>query len=465
MSIVLGEHQRIGIKKVVNIPHTGIFFSTGSGKSSILLYSAYALLKKEMSDKCVIVGTPSAIISLYDQLNILNLPVSNVRVESESEFVSAVLNKKISLVFMKYSSILSWDPKLYVINSNLQNLNTVRIAGMFDEVHKVKGHTSELYKRWFLVTSMFSRMSGYTATPITSNLLDLYNILHFLRINLFMSREQFIDRFVERRKLFSKAKGRYFYEVIGFKNVDQLLKLIEPNTLFFSSSKHLDIKYAGVPISTSSSDYELASQGLYNVDEDDVKEYGVRMHDLQQIVNKDYNKLALTLRFVLKNKEKGVVIFTDYYSTVDALCKLLESVNIFTYIISGSVKEKDRNSIKNDFLGSPSNKVLIITRAGGESLNLQSTDSIVVYDLPRGIGALVQVIGRVNRMYSKFDTVNVFFPYVTGTIDEYRIMYIQKYKQLLDKMFDGEIVPTSMVPSFNRYIFKKLRDKFLWGRS
>ena len=67
---------------------------------------------------------------------------------------------------------------------------------------------------------------------------------------------------------------------------------------------------------------------------------------------------------------------------------------------------------------------MLISQAAGESLNLNGTNEIILYDLPKGPGKFNQTIGRIARCFSKFEeqerSFYIHYVIVDDTLDVYK---------------------------------------------
>ena len=99
-------------------------------------------------------------------------------------------------------------------------------------------------------------------------------------------------------------------------------------------------------------------------------------------------------------KTGKTIIYTNWVGFgVKPLKEALDSYGINYDIISGSVSQKKRIKIVKDFNENKVNN-LIITKAGGEGLDLKEVRNVVVIDPPWNPANLDQIIGRAVRFQS-----------------------------------------------------------------
>jgi superfamily II DNA or RNA helicase len=109
------------------------------------------------------------------------------------------------------------------------------------------------------------------------------------------------------------------------------------------------------------------------------------------------------------------IIYTNWLKFgIEPIAKVLRDNRISYAEYSGKVSKNDRISIIERF-NTNKIKVLIITRAGGESLDLKEVKNVVVLDPPWNDASLEQIVGRAIRYKSHYllpkeeRKVNVYF--------------------------------------------------------
>ena len=99
------------------------------------------------------------------------------------------------------------------------------------------------------------------------------------------------------------------------------------------------------------------------------------------------------------------------------------------------------------------------------SINLQAVNNIIVYDIPFSIGDLVQLIGRVTRVDTKYPKQFVYFLEANETIDTYKRLLIQSHSTIIQAIF-GEDKNLPYFGDVDEDIMMKYRTyfkrKLLW---
>jgi SNF2 family DNA or RNA helicase len=151
---------------------------------------------------------------------------------------------------------------------------------------------------------------------------------------------------------------------------------------------------------------------------------------------------------------------------IDTVAEDFKNKGIDVYIIQGKTSEKGRKEISLEFRGDPKSKVVIISRAAGESLNLQATNEIILYDIPDGPGAYNQTIGRICRSFSKFENEGrsfyIHYVIVEDTLDVYKPILLSSKKQLEEDILHADTINLKGTGSFDAELLKKIRKDMLW---
>lgn len=160
--------------------------------------------------------------------------------------------------------------------------------------------------------------------------------------------------------------------------------------------------------------------------------------------------------------EKGVIIYVEFLEAIDLICKDLEKENIQYMYVTGEVSTKGRGEVCDWFKEDARNKVVIISSAGGESLNLNFTNELILYSTPKGYAKFVQVIGRVDRSFGKYEHFNIHFIEVEDTTDTYEQILLSSRKELEMELLTQDVIPVKEVCSFDQTVLKEFRKHYLW---
>lgn len=202
----------------------------------------------------------------------------------------------------------------------------------------------------------------------------------------------------------------------------------------------------------------------------ETRAHSARMADMQRYVDMSEEKRAKLIEVLNSQasdcdaliKEKGALVFTRLLEVAETLRNDIEKAGITCYLITSKQSQKERSKVVESFKKDCSNTVVIISEAGGESVSLQKTNEIIMYNVPRGPGRWTQVLGRVARMFSKYDSFNVHFVTVEDSIDEYSQILLSAKKELEEELLSADTIPLKEEKSFNQLVLKKIRQHVLW---
>lgn len=153
-----------------------------------------------------------------------------------------------------------------------------------------------------------------------------------------------------------------------------------------------------------------------------------------------------TLLDVLSEELDGekVIVYTRFASLVPRLQEILKRSKIKSVCITGKQNANQRAAAQTVFQDLQSDtKVIFITDAGSEAINLQSASAMIFFDAPWSWGNYVQLLGRPIRIGSIHQSVVVYHLIAERpgdkakerkTIDRYVIEMLGKKKDLIDKV-------------------------------
>jgi superfamily II DNA/RNA helicase len=128
------------------------------------------------------------------------------------------------------------------------------------------------------------------------------------------------------------------------------------------------------------------------------------------------------LRADARLKKSKLIIFTESKETAEYLCdKIHKEVEPKVILFTGhsddaALKAVMANFDANAFHPRDDFRILVSTEVLSEGVNLHRSNVVINYDIPWNPTRLIQRVGRVNRVDTKFDTVHTynFFPTEEG---------------------------------------------------
>ena len=348
---------------------------------------------------------------------------------------------------------------------------------MADEIHYVKNRASKRSKSLYEFNNVKLKI-GATATPIAKNPEDLYGIFKFLMPDLLDSWAAFSRKHI-------KFGG--YGKIIGFKNLDQLRSKILPYTIVKTkeevskqlpklivsqrycdfNSKQLDchekimnkleeLKQQEKNIrNTLTSEKEISfnedlkkiealilahqtfAQQLANSEELLMQSNSEMSKEF--ITNSNSNKLELCVELLEEILESGekVAIFSRFKKMQDVFTERFKKEFSGAKIcyINGALSGQERYDQIQKFSNKDDYKILLMTNAGSEGLNLSKCKYLIEYEPAESYGTQTQRHGRIERADSIHDTAFVYQLICNNSWDEIALKIIEK-----KEAYDQEIL-------------------------
>ena len=167
-------------------------------------------------------------------------------------------------------------------------------------------------------------------------------------------------------------------------------------------------------------------------------------------------------------KDKKVIIFTESKETAEYLTESLNKIfdNKVLLFHGGSSEEirdkiienfDDRSRVKRDDY-----RILVTTDVLSEGVNLHRSNIIINYDIPWNPTKIIQRVGRVNRLDTKFDEIYVYNFFPTAQVeDQIKLKQIARSKvEAFLNLLGGDAAILTEGESVKSYeLFDKLTSK------
>lgn len=441
----------------------------GTGKSLVAIMTSFALINKNLVDRYLLCCTKNSLKSLKDDMiKFTNNPVhviSNLK-ELMYWLTSEDIPTKVALITYELKE------HLYITKHNSKRLcpelvnvlMKVRVGIGYDEVHKFCKPTSTTSKVFKQFNSFMEYSHGYTATIVTSDIEDIFYLVSFFDESIFSSYSKFLFNFTKFIQIPIK-KGSFVKRTVVTKliNLDKLTTLMSGFTYIYmpqSKLEYVEHKYKLTEESTK--EYiNIAIDDEFNEEQD---QHSVRMLKLQYLVDQDKNKIGVAEKIIKDNIHKGVVMYIQYYQSLDLILEMLQRNKIDYLTYNGKMTIKQREKVLNDFKTNPKNRLFIVSDAGGQSINLQVTDCIIVYNLPYTLGSLKQLLGRISRKGSSYDKFYAHILLGENTIDSYKYEYVLANKEIYTNLYGFNVkLPEAKNENFDNYALSKMRKEYMWN--
>lgn len=321
---------------------------------------------------------------------------------------------------------------------------------IFDEAHVLRSHKGEvLYPSMARLSQKARGAWALTATPMMDGRIDeLYAVMEAIRPGTFGDPSEPPEkRYAQFRKTYHelvlikpkwKIKGtqkaaRPFYKTTGYKNLPLLRSLMDP---FYLKRPAEEMNQFLPPIRYQQLDLvmEAKQQALYR----DI----IQLHwpgsktPIQQLASLTFAQMAVDapavlgypsvpsaklteLLRLLKDQfaDQKVLVFSKFEKVVQYLSVQLTKAGISHGQITGAVSATTREAVRMKFQTDPTSRVVLLTTAGAQALDLQAAGVVICYDLPWTPGELEQIVGRARRVGSQHPSILVVLLTIDHSID------------------------------------------------
>lgn len=317
-----------------------------------------------------------------------------------------------------------------------------------DEMHKMKNPTSQQTKG-FLKCLPDCRI-GMTGTPLMNSPMDLYVILKWLGYES--------HAFYSFKQHYCVMGGYGGYEIVGYKNLDQLTAQVReimlrrlksevldlPEKIYVDDIVEMDGKQAvmykeveaGLKADYINGDIDLTNPlsalirlrqttGYPGILSDEITE-SAKLDRLEEIVEN-----------CISNDEK-VIIFSNWTQMTSVIFDKVAKYGCG--VITGETADSNRQAIVNKFQSDDTLKVIVGTiGAMGTGLTLTAATTVIFVDEPWNKALFDQAVDRAHRIGQK-NNITIYSIMCKDTIDERIHNLIYKKGTMSDAIIDGKVV-------------------------
>ena len=356
------------------------------------------------------------------------------------------------------------EPHPYFIITNVESFRDKNIAdtisdlckkgiiGMCaaDEMHKMKNPTAQQTKG-FLKCLPDCRI-GMTGTPLMNSPMDLYVILKWLGYES--------HAFYSFKQHYCVMGGYGGYEIVGYKNLDQLTAQVReimlrrlksevldlPEKIYVDDIVEMDGKQAvmykeveaGLKADYINGDIDLTNPLSALIRLRQTTGYpGILSDEITESAKLD--RMEELVENCTSNDEK-VIIFSNWTQMTDAICNKLKSSGHNVGVITGETPDSSRQEIVDVFQNSSDLSVLVGTiGAMGTGLTLTAATTVIFVDEPWNKALFDQAVDRAHRIGQK-NNITIYSIMCKDTIDERIHNLIYKKGAMSDAIIDGKVV-------------------------
>lgn len=459
--LVIRYYQVQGILHLVVMNRFLLGDDTGLGKTIQAIGALCYIWEKDPNRKVIILTTKSAAKQWASEFTRFTRGVAlfvahgnpaqraQVRAAFETSTGPTVLVMGYRSAVQDFRHIQNWQDFIFITDEATVYKNPKT------QIHQVCRHLS----------NQANRMWALTATLIKNHLMEGYGIYQIVMPGLFrlkdgraMTAQQFMLYFCLTRMQPIPRSNRQVPVIVGYlpDKIQEFKQVIDP--YFIGRPKHevatelpaLTTRVVEVTLTPFQEDkYTDALAGLLALGDGpsaQVKEVTklTAISYCQEIVNHpeligcdgDSPKLDALLEILTEGdlEDDKVIVFTRFKKLVDIIMPRLNKEKIAAVRVTGAENEDQRDAAMQAFQDPKSPvRVICITAAGSESINLQAAKALVFYDTPWSAGDFLQILGRMIRIGSAHDRCYAIHLVARGsrkkTVD-HRVM------DVLDKKMD-----------------------------
>lgn len=443
-NLKLKDYQEIVAEHLIKNPSALVVYETGLGKTLIAVTASQCFLDEFPNSKVVVVTTKKLLNNIPKELDKYGNAIGR--------------NNYIYLTFDKFVILCKEGKMKELCGGNML---------IVDEVQTARNYETDIASYLMAGSRIAKKVLLMTATPYYNNFTDFIPLINMLYRDYVVGPVLRADTLSKNKKNLQQPQLELFLnsdkwqnDRIGTKNsndaevVEQnirdnlkmISKFLKGKTFFarkgtkgFPNYKiHLEPIKMTINFQEKYFEYldKEGDEGLFKKPEAFLNGYrrAVNLGDGEmygQKIEKIYEKIL---------EGKQTVIYSNWIEFgLDIVTKKLNEGNIKYGVISGSTSEEE--VISNVMMyNSKKIQVLIITKAGGEGIDLKNTRYIFVLDLPWNYSSLLQIIGRGVR-YLSHDSL----PKNEQKVDIYIFIMIEYDLESYSKSKSGDVIMYNII--------------------
>jgi SWI/SNF-related matrix-associated actin-dependent regulator 1 of chromatin subfamily A len=316
-------------------------------------------------------------------------------------------------------------------------------AIIFDEVHYLKNNNTQRAKSARLFSAAVPIMIGLSGTPFLNRPLELFNILNMLDERAWKSFWDYARRYC------GAVLDKYgHWDFRGATNQEELARRLQPIMVRRLKSEVLEqlpsMSRVILPVVTQQREYkEIANNRELNS--------LAKLTLLRQAVGKAKAPVAVEwAENFMDSQDEKLVIYAHHKDVVTTMKDGLEKYH--PLVIDGSVSNKQRQELVHKFQTLPKYRVMIISSAGGEGIDLFRASNILFVEREWSPLYEEQVEARLHRMGQK-NAVTAYYLAALNTIDEKLADLVDSKREVFHTIIGGDSIETLV----KRELLKELK--------
>ena len=446
---------------------------TGLGKTLMVIASLCFLWEKDPNRKVIVLTKKSAAPQWVDEFSKFATGVKVYTCQG-----TAVQRKTILQQFKKETGpavvVMGYRSAVQDFSSMQQMKDFILVA---DEASAFKNPKTQVHQVCRNLGERAERVWGLTATLIMNRLMEGYGIYQVVMPGLFqefgksMNEKAFMMHFAITKQ--QNIGGNRFITVITgyhperireFKEIIDVYYLGRPKHEVATDLPVLISKVVEVPLTPfQMTKYAEAINGLLETGKGDqtVEKEVTKLAAIaycQEIVNHlelidcegDSPKLDALIDMLVEEGDFAndkIIVFTRFEKLVSLIMARLKKEKIPAVRVTGKETGDQRKAAMAAFQNPDSDvRVICITTAGSDAINLQAAKAIVCFDTPWSAGEFLQLLGRMIRIGSEHDrcyVIHLVAKNGNGKTVDHRVLEVMAKKMelveaVLGKRLKGE---------------------------
>ena len=234
MKITLRDYQKEAVQFTQKVDKSLLCMRVGSGKTICAMFSLRNLINSKIVDKAIVACTKSSVsVFKEDFKDHAGLKVRLIEDPYELlEFLKKENKEKVCII--KHSMFEKAGNDVVVLKKLEEISEGTKLALVIDEAHKLQNPDGVAHEAYHHMSFAFDRVILLTATPYSSCLSQFYGLIHLIYPDLWKSKRQFFNRYIDEITILSPVTHRPVRkEKVRYKNLKEFRQLIEPFTYFY----------------------------------------------------------------------------------------------------------------------------------------------------------------------------------------------------------------------------------------
>ena len=428
----LYDYQKEGVKFIAKAEGKCIVADDmGLGKSAEALIYVSAVKKKTL------IVSPSNVLYKWRDEE-CKMWASNMTASIVKTGKSPIENTDI--VIMSYSIMVSRYEEL---------VNLGFAIAIFDEAHYLKNSKSQRSRVAKALLKNISMKLFLSGTPFMNRPAELFPLLNMLDPYAFSNFYTFAIRYCGATK-----EGTFFHiPPNGVSNVAELAERLK-RYMIRRTKKEValelpDLKRVFIPLDYSASkEYKQAVKEFaeWARDQKNRATALTKLTKLRQLIGDAKLQPAIELAEDVLEGDRKVVLFCHHKAIVDKLAKHFHSHGVG--VISGDTSAEKRQELAKHFnLDNSKLRVMIITIAGSEGINLFGASDIIFVEREWTPAKEEQSEARLHRIGQK-NAVTSYYLVLNGTVDERMNNLIEEKRKIFGQVIGQDEILTSILQNF-----------------